>query len=129
MTTKEIIVAYTIHLIIPLVGLLSFLQLKNQMKRENIQNPPTTELFVVFATYGGLLLVVLTALFWQWSGMASLGLFYLILGAPIAMGFIAYSQKLKKTISKFHNWTYNSGLLYFIIAPVTFFILFLVRKN
>jgi hypothetical protein len=40
MTTKEIIIAYTIHLIIPLVGLLSFLQLKNQMKRYNIQSPP-----------------------------------------------------------------------------------------
>jgi hypothetical protein len=129
MTTKEIIIAFTIHVIIPLVGLLSFLQLKNQMKRENIQNAPATELFIIFATYGGLLLVVLTALFWQWSGMASLGLLYLILGAPIAMGFIAYIQRDQKIISRFHNWAYNAGLLYFIIAPITFFVLFLVRKN
>jgi hypothetical protein len=129
MTTKEIIIAFTIHLIIPLMGLLSFLQLKHKMKRENIQNAPTTELFIIFATYGGLLLIVLTALFWQWSGMASLGLFYLILGAPIAMGFIAYTQREQKTISTLHNWVYNSSLLYFIIAPVTFFVLFLVRKN
>jgi fatty acid desaturase len=129
MTTKEIIIAFTIHLIIPLVGLLLFLKLKHKMKRENIENPPTIEFFVIFATYGGLLLVALTTLFWQWSGMASLGLFYLIIGAPIAMGFIAYKQRQKKTISKFHSCTYNSGLLYFIISPLTIFILFLIRRN
>jgi hypothetical protein len=110
MTTKEIIIAFTIHLIIPLVGLLFFLQLNNKIKREKIDNAPTTELFVIFANYGGLLLVILTALFWQWSGMASLGLFYLILGAPRAMGFIAYSQRQKKTISNYHDWTYNAAL-------------------
>jgi hypothetical protein len=129
MTTKDIIIAYTIHLIVPLTGILTFLQVKNQMKRKNIQNPPTTELFILFATYGGLLLVVLTAVSWQWSGMASLGLLYLTLGAPIAMGIIAYIQRGKKTISSFHNLAYKAGLLYFIIAPITFFVLFLVRKN
>jgi len=60
------------------------------MKKDNIQNKPEVELFMIFATYGGLLLVILTELFWKWSGMASLGTFYLILGAPIVMGLIFY---------------------------------------
>jgi hypothetical protein len=124
MTAKEIIIALTIHLIIPLIGLLYFLRLRKQMKRENIQNAPTTELFIIFATYGGLLLIVLTTLFWQWSGMASLGTFYIILGAPIAMSIIAYKYRHLKTISKYHNWIYLSGLLYFVIAPVTIFLLY-----
>ncbi len=129
MTATQIISALTIHLILPLTGLLWFLRLKKQMKNENIPNSPTTELFIIFSTYGGLLLVALTTLFWLWSGMASLGTFYLILGAPIVMGVIAFRHRQTKTISKYHNWTYLSGLLYFVIAPVTFVILFLVSKN
>ena len=129
MTATEIISALTIHLVLPLTGLLWFLRLKKQMKNENIQNAPITELFIIFSTYGGLLLVALTTLFWQWSGMASLGTFYLILAAPIVMGIIAYRHRQTKTISKYHNWTYLSGLLYFVIAPASFGILFLVSKN
>ena len=129
MTATEIKIALTIHLILPLTGLLYFLRLKKQMKNENVPNAPTIELFIIFSTYGGLLLVALTTLFWQWSGMASLGTFYLILAAPIVMGIIAYRQRQTKTISKYHNWTYLSGLLYFAIAPVTFGILFLFSKN
>lgn len=129
MTTTQIISALTIHFILPLTGLLWFLRLRKQMKNENIPNAPTTELFIIFSTYGGLLLVALTTFFWLWSGMASLGTFYLILAAPIVMGIIAYRHRTTRKISKYHNWTYLSGLLYFAIAPVTFFVLFLVSKN
>ncbi|RYY19449.1 MAG: hypothetical protein EOO04_21985 [Chitinophagaceae bacterium] len=93
------------------------------MKTENIANPPALELFIIFSTYGGLLLVILTTYFWQWSGMASLGTFYLILGAPIAMGAIAYRTKQAKTMSKYHYWTYISAIFYFAIAPVAILIL------
>ena len=124
MTFKEIIIALTIHLFIPLTGLLYFLQLKNRMKNENIQNAPTTELFIIFATYGGMLLVALTILFWKWSGLASLGTFYLILAAPIIMGLIAYRNRKIKENSKYHKWTYKFGLLYFAIAPLIFIFLF-----
>ena len=115
MATKEIFTALTIHFIIPLVGLLYFLRLKWQMKRENIQNKPTIELFIIFVTYGGLLLFLLTGLFWYWSGMASLGLFYLIFGAPIAMGVISYKHRHTKSISKYHKWVYILGLSYYVI--------------
>ena len=108
---------------------LYYLSLKQKIKEENIKNAPTTALFIIFATYGGLLLVAMTTLFWEWSGMASLGTLYLILGAPIAMGIIAHKHKKRKTNSKYNNWTYLSSLSYFIIAPITFFVLFLVSKN
>ena len=129
MTTKEIIIALAIHLILPLTGLIYFLRLKKQIENEKVPTAPTTEIFLIFSTYGGLLLVALTTLFWQWSGMASLGTFYLILGAPIVMGIIAYRHRETRIISKYHKWTYLSGLLYFAIAPVTFGMLFLVSKN
>ena len=129
MTLKEIIIALSIHLIIPLIGLLYFLRLKKQMKSENVQEAPTTELFIIFATYGGLLLVTLTTILWQWSGMASLGTFYLVVGAPIAMGVIAHRQKKKVNISKYHRWTNNLSFSYFIIAPITLLILFLIADK
>ena len=115
MVIKEIIIALTIHLIIPLVGFLYFQKLKRQMIVENVVAPPTRELFVLFATYGGLLLVILTSFFWYWSGMASLGTFYLILGAPIVTGLIAYKYRQTKMSSRYHKWTYILGLIYFPI--------------
>jgi hypothetical protein len=129
MTATQIITALTIHLLIPLTGLLWFLRLSKQIKNENIPNPPTTELFVIFSTYGGLILVALTTLSWQWSGMASLGTFYLIFGAPIVMGIITYRQKKLKNISIYHRTTYYSSLLYFVIAPISFLLLFLISDK
>jgi hypothetical protein len=89
------------------------------MKREKTANPPTIDLFFIFATYGGLLLMILTTLMWDWSGMASLGAFYLIIGAPVVMGIIAYRNNKTRQTSKYHIWTYRLGLLYYIIAPLT----------
>jgi len=129
MTTREIIIALTIHLILPLTGLLYFFKIKRQIHRENIVNAPTIELFIIFATYGGLLLVTLTTFFWQWSGLASFGTFYLILAAPIVMAIIAIRQRKTKLNSKYHNWAFKSALLYFVIAPVTLTILLLFSKN
>ena len=126
MTIKEIIIALTIHLLLPLIGLFYFIRLRTRMKKEEIQNAPIIELFIIFATYGGLLLVVLTTLLWKWSGMASLGSFYLILVAPIAMGIIAYRHRKTKKDSKYHKWTYLSGILYFIITPLVILILWFV---
>jgi hypothetical protein len=123
--TMKIIIAITIHFLIPLTGLLLFLRLKKKMVSDKIINPPLVDTFIIFATYGGLLFVTLTTFFWEWSGMASLGTFYLILGAPIAMGIMAYRQFKNKEISKYHKYTFKLGLLYFVIAPLTFLVLYL----
>ncbi len=123
MTAKEIIIALTIHLLIPLMGFIYFLSIKKRMKNENVVDAPTVELFIIFATYGGLILVLLTNIFWLWSGLASLGTFYLILFAPFVMIWIAYQQRKIKMNSKYHNWTYLSALFYFAIAPIAFLVL------
>ena len=81
---------------------------------------------MIFANYGGLLIVVLTGLFWYASGMATLGVFYLILIAPIIMGAIAYRNRHAKTFSKYHKWTYILGLAYAVIVPVISFVLFFI---
>ena len=67
--------------------------------------------------------MTLTTLFWQWSGMASLGTFYLILGAPILLGLIANNLKKIRNNSKHHQWIYKLSISYFVIAPITFLLL------
>jgi hypothetical protein len=129
MTGPEIIIALTIHILIPISGLIYFLYIREKMKSQNIQNPPVRELFMIFVTYGGLILVCLTALFWKWSGMASLGTFYLIFGAPVVMAFITLRERKNITKSKYHAVIYRLCLWYFGIAPATFFILYLTSKN
>jgi len=123
MTITEIGIGLTIYLIIPLSGLFGFLLLRIRMKKENVQNRPDIELFIIFATYGGLILVVLTELFWSWSGMASLGTFYLLSGAPIVMGIIAYRHRHTKNTSKYHLCTYILGLSYCILSIIAYVII------
>ena len=114
---------------VPLIGLGLFWRMKNKMIKDNISSPPILDLFIVFATYGGLLLVTLTTLFWEWSGMASLGTFYLILVAPFVMGVISYKNYKQRQDSKYHGWTFESGIVYFIIAPLTFLGLFYLNRQ
>ena len=127
MTTIEVIIALTIHFFIPLTGLIYFLRLRKQMKKENIQSVPIVELFIIFVTYGGVILIVLTGLFWYWSGIASLGTFYLTLVAPIVMGIVAYHNRHTKAISKYHKWIHILGIAYAVIVPIITIMLFLCQ--
>lgn len=108
----EIFKAVFIHLVTPAVGILWFLKIRDDMLEKKIASPPTIQLFVVFATYGGLLLVFLTIFFWYWSGMATLGFFYLLFLAPIVMIAIAFQLYSERSLSKFHRATFSASALY-----------------
>lgn len=129
MTIKEIIVAVIIHLIIPTIGIFLFLKLIAKMKSDNIIHPPILDFLIIFATYGGLLLVMLTSIFWKWSALASLGTFYLIFGAPILLGFIAYQQFKKRKNSKYHKWAFQTSILYYVIASSLALIIYLTEPK
>ncbi len=126
MTTIEILKALTYFLILPLTGLYFFIRLIAKMIKDEVKSAPIIELFIVFATYGALLLTVLTPFLWKWSGMSSLGAMYLILVAPIVMGIIAFKHRKTRLNSNYHKYTFISGILYFIIVPIvilTFYVL------
>lgn len=127
MSDTEITIAIGIHFVIPLIGLLYYLWIISQMRKNRVPQAPAIELFIIFSTYGGLLLTILTTLFWKWSLMASLGSVYLILVAPIIMAIIVFKHNKTRSISTYHNGVYVSGLLYFIVVPVTFLLLFLMK--
>ncbi|WP_282179653.1 hypothetical protein [Maribacter stanieri] len=121
MNNSEIIIAIIIHIVFPLAGFVAFVLLTKKMKNQKVEKRPTIDLFFIFVNYGGLLFVILTELFWQWSGMASLGLFYLVLAAPIIMGIIAYRNFKNKGLSKYHDTIYKLGLSYCILIPILVF--------
>ena len=57
-------------------------------------------------------MVVLTALFWQWSGLASLGVAALILVAPFATAGVALSLRKRRALSAFHRSAYLASIFY-----------------
>jgi heme O synthase-like polyprenyltransferase len=111
----ETVKALLIHLVVPAAGLQWFLWLRGEMREEQVENPPVISLFIIFATYGGLLLVILTTFFWYWSGMASPGLAYLLFLAPIVMLVIAWRLYPQRKLSRFHRAAFIASICYVII--------------
>ena len=122
-------IAIAVHLLLPLLGLVVFWLLRRKMLREKVKYAPVIDLFLIFATYGGLLLVVYTTYWWKWSGMASIGAAYLVVLAPIVMLVIGYRQYSNRSLSHYHAWVFTLALLYFILAPLVFIILSVSSRN
>lgn len=129
MTKIEIITATCIYFLIPIIGLLYFIHLRDKMVKAQVTNPPVIELLLVFAIYGVLLIIILTAFFWEWSAPASLGVIFIVFIAPILMAFISVRLQTNKGLSKYHLAIQNAALYYFLIFPVSLFILFWLGKN
>jgi hypothetical protein len=108
----EIVKALLIHLLVPAAGLQWFLWLREDMRQEEVERPPVIPFFIIFATYGGLLLVVLTTLLWRWLGMASLGLAYLLFLAPVVMLVLAWRLYPQRGLSRFHRAAFIASASY-----------------
>jgi fructose-specific phosphotransferase system IIC component len=106
------VAAIGIYFFIPLLGVIVFALLCRWMRRTHLQSPPFLSYFILFATFGGWLLVCLTALFWKWSGMASLGVFSLVLVAPFVTAGVAFSLRSRRALSGFHRYAYIASVAY-----------------
>ncbi|MBP6824343.1 MAG: hypothetical protein KA368_22545 [Acidobacteria bacterium] len=98
----KVLTPVIIYFAVPGLGLLFFLRLKDFIVQQQMPSLPDTPLFLVFASYGGWLIVFLTELFWYWSGMASIGVGYLIFVAPIVLGYFAVRLYGQRNQSHFH---------------------------
>jgi len=92
-----------IYLVVPAIGLGAFACVLKTMRRRAIPEPPVISLFALFFLNGSLLLVVLTALFWHWSGLASLGAAFLVLVGPVMAVVLLVKGLRTSTISPFHQ--------------------------
>jgi hypothetical protein len=117
MTFTEIACATLIHLVIPASGLGLYWWLRGRMIKAGIPKPPIVPFFILFATYGGWLIVGLTFLLWYWSGIATLGLAYLIFIAPIVMLALTILLYGRRNLSPFHFGAFSASAVY-ILLPV-----------
>jgi hypothetical protein len=108
----EYVAATLIHFVIPASGFCLYSRLRNRMLTAGIPDPPIIPFFILFATYGGWLLVVLTLLFWYWSGMATLGLAYLMFIAPVVMLRLAVRLYKRRNLSWFHFGAFVASAVY-----------------
>jgi hypothetical protein len=124
MPVSKVIAGITVNILVPLLGVVVFVLLCRRMKRTHIQSPPFLYYFILFATYGGWLMVLLTALFWEWSGMASLGVLYLVLIAPFVTAGIALGLRSSYTFSAFHRVAYIASIVYSGLMALTIVVRF-----
>jgi hypothetical protein len=90
------------------------------MRRQDVERWLALAYFVIFFVYGGLLMVALTSLFWEWSGMASIGTFFLITIAPFIMLVLAMVLWPSRTKNKFHRYAFSLSAIYALIVGIAF---------
>jgi len=108
----EIIKAILVNLVVPVVGLQIFVTLKGNMRAAQIERPPVIPLFINFVTYGGWVMVALTLLIWHWSGMALIGLLYLVFIGPFLMSGLAVMMYRQRRFSRYHFGLFVSSAIY-----------------
>src|SRR5688572_17968524 len=112
MSALKIFTAIGIHLVVPLLGIALYFLLCRKMWRAQIPSPPFFSYFVIFAIMVSWLLVLLTVLFWEWSGMASIGFLLLFSVAPLATAVLGVSLFHKRAFSVFHHWAFVAAAMY-----------------
>lgn len=116
----DAITPYIIYILIPLLGVLLFYQLKNRIAQKRIPNPPLLAIFLQFACYGNVLILVLSVFFWYWSGILILNLIVSIYIAPIMMLFLLIYYAGSFKISQGHRLViYLSGI--YLLATCCYF--------
>lgn len=118
---KDWIIFLFVHLLIPIIGITIYVMLVKKMKKEEIPNPPITQLFWVFGTYGVFIILILTSLIWKWSGMASIGAFASLTIGPIIACISAYSVYKNRRLTRYHKLTYWLSIVYvgFVVLAIS----------
>jgi hypothetical protein len=99
-TPSLVLIPLILYLVVPAMGLSVFLFLRAHLVFEGLHRKWQLLLFALFFVYGGLLEVGLTALFWEWSGMASVGMMLLlVLAFPAAIISVLVLRR-RSTLSK-----------------------------
>jgi hypothetical protein len=113
-----------IYLVTPVLGVTTFLNLRARLMQQGHDTNWQMLLFALFFAYGGLLEILLTVAFWEWSGMASIGVFLLLiltLPAAIAAGAL---------LIRYARLSYSQRMMTWSTAafPVCMFLLITVAK-
>lgn len=103
---------------VPVIGVIAYFWLVRRMKKEDVPEAPSIQLFWIFGTYGVLLILLLTSIMWKWSGMASLGAFAAILVGLVIMGITALTTYKNRLLSAYHTIAFWLSVAFFGIILV-----------
>lgn len=118
-----------VHLVVPIIGIAAFIELRRRMLLTKIERPPINSFFIILAHYGALLILILTTMFWYWSGMASLGLAYLLFLSPPVMVVIAAINFGDRKLSLYHRTSFISAAVFPVISISLILILIFAVKT
>lgn len=122
-TTTEMLKAALIHIVVPVCGIIFYLYLLFKAKPIKDDNSLALSLLAVFFNYSGLVIIILTSLFWYWSGLASLGLLYSVTIGPLLMIGIAIGLYRKRNTTKYHKIIFNLSALYVPIVGISYWLI------
>src|SRR5438045_3198719 len=112
MSANEIIRAVLIHLFTPAVALAGYISLCVRLYKRGIPEPPYITSFFLFSALVGRFMLLLTTLFWSWSGMASIGALFLAFISPFIASTFAFALAEVRSDSVFHRWAFRISLSY-----------------
>jgi len=123
----ETTIPISIYLVLPLIGIILYVYVLQQLDEQMKTLKFATKLFITFASIGGLIILWLTVVFWRWSGLASLGSAVLIFIAPFIMAFISYdSYKNRLQLPEYKLFKLSLG--FYILIPIVIMTSFILDK-
>ncbi len=115
------IIPILIYFVIPIVGLATYIMVVKGLKSK-VDSVPYFSTFFLFLVYGGLLLIILTSVFWEWSKLLLSVVLFQGLLSPVVAGLIVFF--IKHDFSVYHKWIYFAAIGYFpLLLPVSVFCL------
>lgn len=123
---KHWIIPTIIYVLVPLIGIVGYVLLVKKMLKEEIPEPPIDGYFLLFGIYGVLLILMLTAFFWYYSGMAFLGGLAAIVIGPIISGVLAYRSYRQKGYSLYHFYLHWLSIVYLFVTALIILLVFML---
>ncbi|MCD7712893.1 MAG: hypothetical protein LUJ25_09400 [Firmicutes bacterium] len=108
------ILVFLLFFAIPIAGVVFYFRLLRKMRKEQVERPPRGALFLLFAIYGCLVMEIFMGFCWYWSGMASLGILFLAIFAPVVCGVIALRYRHNTGLSVYHRAVFRMAVGYLL---------------
>lgn len=86
------------------------------MKFERVENPPNAYLLILFITYGGWLLMLLSVGLWYFAGVMKPAIVYLMFLAPLVTFIMAALLFRRRKASLYHKIAFLASLAYGVVA-------------
>jgi hypothetical protein len=114
LTSSHTLTPAVLYILVPTLGLFGFMLLLRHIRFQDIPEPPLIPLFTLFVLFDGPLQVILTELFWKWSGMASIGLTFLVTAGPVLALVLFFRGRKVSHRSKYHRFIPLLSLAYLL---------------